>query len=280
MTTRGEELVERPASEEQWHLEDEIDFFTRSLADLDAELAAGDLSQEDHDLLHRRDQAKLDELRQRLLESPAPEPALVRAPPAAKTRSISLRGRRARWLAALGAAALAAGIVLLVIQIASPRLPGESDSGTVQENSAQSIEQSLAQANTLVGENQPIEALHVLRGVLASDPHQPTALAETGEIEWQLGYSQHQAVLMKDGAAAVDQSLLADPNLAIGHLFLGIIRLEQDHLPAQAVGAFAKFLAESPPAPLLAQAAPTISQAYHQAGQPVPAAVKAAISGG
>jgi negative regulator of sigma E activity len=280
VTTREEERGPTPDTEERWHLLDEIDFFTRSLQDLDAELAAGDLSSADHDLLHRRDEAKLEELRRRLEESIEPEPVLAAPVEEPASKPVKVRSRRAKWAAAIGAAAVAAGVVLLVIQIASPRLPGQSDSGTVQENATQAIEQSLSQANTLVGENQPIEALHVLQGVLATDPHQPTALAEAGEIEWQLGYSEHQATLMRDGRKSVNESLQADPNLALGHLFLGIILLEQDHQPAEAVGAFAKFLNESPPTPLLEQAAPTINQAYGEAGRAVPAAVQAALAAG
>jgi hypothetical protein len=277
MSARGEDVVDQTsATDARWHLHDEIDFFTRSLADLDAELAAGDLSQADHDLLRHRDQAKLDELRRRLDESRA----IDEATPAVAEVPRRQRSRRTRVVALLGAAALIAGVVLLVVELASPRLPGQSDSGTVQQNSTQAIEQALTQANTLLGENQPVEALHVLRILLASFPDQPTALAEAGEIEWELGYSQHQALLMKDGRTSIDRSLAADPTLAIGHLFLGIILFEQHHQAAQAVQAFSKFLAEAPPAPLLSQAAPTITEAYNQAGLPVPAQVKAALPAG
>lgn len=285
---------------DRWRLLDEREFLTRSLADAEEEHGAGDLATADYEALRRRDEARLAAVEARLAES-APEAAvdgtgagkgaagpapMEAAPDAALTGPKSRakgsptppsrrRVRRNRLLAVVGVAAVVAAIVLLVIDLASPRLPGQPITGSVTLNSAKQVEEQLAQAADLVNEGTARStdlALAVYREILSEDPHQPQALAETGWIEWQGGRAEHDTTLESAGRSLVEESIAVEHDDYAAHLYLGTIELEGGD-PTGAVAQYTTFLAEDPPSSVLATAASLVRQAFTEAGRPVPGAL-------
>ncbi|HLH47068.1 MAG TPA: hypothetical protein VKV25_07915 [Acidimicrobiales bacterium] len=288
-----------PAPEgDRWRLEDQRQFLIRSLRDAELEHDAGDLSDADFDLLCRRDEARLaavEEELARLDREAAAVPGLATAAPgadgkAARPEAVPERRRaaagaedgapqlsdrvprprnrrRRRWLAVVGAVSLAAGVVLLVVHLTAPRLLGETGDGSVQLDPAQTVHRQLDQAAALVSRGSVAEGLDLYLQVLQEDPRQPTALAEAGYLEWE--YSANARV-RDAGRALVERSIAVQPGNYAAHLFLGVIELVQDANAAGATDQFTLFLAEHPPASLVAQAAPTIRRAFEAAKRPVP----------
>jgi hypothetical protein len=195
------------------------------------------------------------------------------SPGATKQRT---RRRRRNLLGVIGVLAIAAALVVLVVALVSPRLPGESSSGSVNLSPSQEVERQLEQAATLVNQGKLANALTVYQIVLREDPHQPQALAESGWIEYESGVTTGSSSLIAKGRASVEASVRAQPDGYAGHLYLGTIDLQQDHDPAAAVGQYQLFLSEDPPASLISQAATFLRQAYTEDGQPVPSQVPAA----
>jgi hypothetical protein len=266
----------------RWRLEDQRDFLVRSLADLRAEHQAGDLESRDYRALLARDEGRLaaveDELRvlARDENSAAARPAAGgpggRTEPAGATAT----KRHPAWLAVVATVALTAGATLLVVHLASPRLPGQPETGGASLSLAKQIQTQLAQASILVEEGTSTsldQALALYREVLAEDPAQPQALAETGYLEWEAGFVGADPKLEAAGRASVERSLKVEPKDYAAHLFLGTIELKGDKDPTAAVAQFELFLSEHPPEAQIASAAPLIETAFGDLGQPVPAGV-------
>jgi len=270
---------ERSADEQRWRLEDQRDFLVRSLADLRAERDAGDMQARDYEALAGRDEQRLAEVEAELtrLEERRPEAPVVEPDGASPPQRITRRRRG--WLAVVAVVALSAGTTLLVIHLASPRLPGQPLTGSTAQNLAQRVQTQLAQATVLVdlGTSASLaEALSLYKTVLAEDPNQPQALAETGYLEWEAGHAGGNLALENHGRALVERSLKVQRNDFGAHLFLGTIDLEQGHDAAAAVVQYRAFLAEHPPSAQVTQAAPLIRKAFSEAGQSLPSTVPAA----
>jgi tetratricopeptide (TPR) repeat protein len=284
------------AAEDRWHLEDRRDFLRRSLADADREHDAGDLSDDDYVVLRRRDERLLADVEASLTalgddrSSPSPSPSPSPASESPMTRSpwpglVPLvvdeddeprpRRHRRTWLAVVGTLAIVAGVVLLVVHLTSPRLPGETATGSITLSHSQQIQEQLAEATTLVQKNELVAALGVYKQVLSETPHQPQALAEWGWLEWQAAQTAGNLTLAAEGRSAVAESVKVDPSLYAGYLYLGTILLAQKQ-PAAAVAEYQKFLANHPPKAWITNAAPSIAKAFSEAHQPLPAGVKPA----
>jgi len=277
--TQSDDESARSTDAQRWRLEDQRDFLVRSLADLRAERDAGDMGARDYEALAGRDEQRLAEVEAEIarLEERRPVPPVAEpdgTPPPERTKR-----RRRGWLAVVAVVALSAGTTLLVVHLASPRLPGQPETGSASQNVAQRVQTQLAQATVLVdlGTSTSLaEALALYKTVLTEDPNQPQALAETGYLEWEAGRADGNITLQNQGRALVERSLKVLQNDFGAHLFLGTIDLEQGNDPAAAVVQYRAFLAEHPPSAQVAQAAPLIRKAFSEAGQPIPSSVPAA----
>jgi tetratricopeptide (TPR) repeat protein len=269
--------------DERWRLQDEREFLERSLRDARLELEAGDLSEADFAILSARDHARLAEVRSSIDEldrAAAIAKATARSAgkaeqPAATAAEDEVPRSRRRWLLVLGAAAIAAGVVVLVIHLTTERQPGQPSSGNVALNPTQSEQQQLVQAATQVQQGDVVDALRLYRQILATDPSQPEALAESGWLEWESGRQAKDADTTAKGRALVQRAVDTAPSFYAGHLFLGTILLEEDNNPAGAVAQYQQFLAASPPAADIASAAPFLRAAFQAAGVPLPPQVPA-----
>jgi tetratricopeptide (TPR) repeat protein len=280
------------AGEERWVLNDQRDFLLRSIADAHSEHHAGDLSDADFSLLVARDRRRLAEVELALGElappppsppPPPPSPPPPSAPtvtaPGGPTPPLADAPKMSRWrlIGILSCCALIViGVLILVDHALSFRLPGQAISGGITQTRAQLIEQQLAQAATLYSGGQTAQALTLYEKVLSEDPTDPTALAQSGWLEWNAGASDRQRSLETLGRRVEGQAIRVAPNFYGGHLYLGLILLYQDNNPKGAVVQFNKFLADAPPLAQVQAAASKIKDAYSAAGLPIPAALTAA----
>ena len=249
----------------------EREFLRRSLADARREHDAGDLSDEDYQLLRQRDQRRLDEVEHTLAEG-SPDPAPAPRRPAARRA----RRRRANGYGIVGAVLLVAGAVVLVLHLTSTRLPGQVATGNLQLNQAQQISEELSQAADLLGAGQQSEAVQLYTAVLGQDPADPQALAQLGWLTYEQGVFDRRPSYVATGRSLLQRALSVDPRFGPAHLYDGVILLEQDHDANGAVAQFERFLQEQPSKQNLANGAPFIRQAFTEVGRPVPAQVPAA----
>jgi tetratricopeptide (TPR) repeat protein len=271
------------AGDDRWYLNDQRDFLLRSIADAHSEHDAGDLSDADFSLLVARDRRRLADVELALGElappPPAPPPSPAPdAPPGGPTSPPADAPRTSRWrlVGILSSCALiVVGVLILVDHSISSRLPGQAVSGGITQTRAQLIEQQLAQAATLYSGGQTAQALTLYEKVLSEDPTDPTALAQSGWLEWNAGASDKERSLETLGRRVEEETIRVAPNFYGGHLYLGLILLYQDNNPNAAVVQFNKFLADAPPLAQVSAAAPKIKDAYTAAGLPIPAALTA-----
>ncbi|HEY2215663.1 MAG TPA: hypothetical protein VGH31_11440 [Acidimicrobiales bacterium] len=279
--TSETETPEQPSGsdtgDERWFLVDEQEFLQRSIEDADRELSAGDLTEADHAVLTQRDRQRLAEVTAALAElGPTPE-----VPPSVfDVDDEPEEGFRRRDWRRVGIVAscflIIAGIVILVDHALSPRLPGQSSSGSVSLPKAQLIEQQLEQAGSLANGGQPVQALKLYQRVLSEDPNDPNALSAAGWLEWNYGTAGHNPTLQKDGRQSEEKAIKVAPTLYAGHFFLGLILYNQDDNAKAAVVQFNNFLADHPPAAEVTSVAKLAAGAYKQAGVAVPAQFAAA----
>ena len=199
-------------------------FLARSLADLDAERAAGDISEEDYLDLRARYEAALAE---------HDGSGRDRAP---EIGARSRRGRGVRAVAVVTAVAmLAVGAGALVARSAGERLPGETLTGDVELGA----EDRLAQAQALVERGDALEAIKLYDQILRDDPRHPAALAQRG---WLL----RGAGLIDEGLEYVERAIAADPDYAEAYFFRGMIRWRDKGDPAAGVADLRQFLSLTP----------------------------------
>ncbi|HEY6474247.1 MAG TPA: hypothetical protein VIY26_15245, partial [Acidimicrobiales bacterium] len=145
--------------DERWYLADEEDFLRRSLDDARREHEAGDLSDEDYDLLVARDSARLVQVQAELVALGPAETAEAGSPASStpdgadeEDQTASTRPPMALWRK-VGIAAssllIVAGVVILVVHFVQAREPGQASSGSISVPQAQQIEEQLSEANSL-----------------------------------------------------------------------------------------------------------------------------------
>ncbi len=239
------EPTDAPPDRPRSVLEEEREFFLRSLHDLEAERAAGDIDETDFAALRDDYTVRAAEvLRQldALGAMPTPEPP----PPARRSRgrgaragiapagSGRTRGRPtlarstlARPTLALGALAVVlvlGGITWAVSAAAGVRLPGDGVSGG---SSASRIQGLLLQAQTAVGNSQPVAAVKAYETVIAADPTNAEALTGEGLVLVQTGRTSGRADLVDLGEARLARAEKVAPTYAPAFGNLGEILFSQ-----------------------------------------------------
>lgn len=225
----------RPDPDAQAELEEQRAFLLRSLEDLDAERAAGDLDAADYQALKDDYTARAADVLRALEEGRAPRSGSVARPP----------GRRI--LAGLVVVAMAATAGLSVAAFSGTRQAGDTITGNIRETTSS----RLGDAAALVGQGDVTEALRVYDQVLAEDPENLEALSERGLLLVTLGASTERSVLSEQGRSSIDQALALDPDNSRALFYLGLSRrLAGDD--AGAAEAFTAALATDPPPALRA----------------------------
>jgi hypothetical protein len=249
-------------------LEDERTFLLRSIEDLDEERAAGDLSDEDHAALRDRYTVRAAEVL-RALEARSE----VEVPPSAPGPSTTPRPRLRRprrVLLVTGVIALVAAVsATVVLTQTGVRLPGDTSSGSVSLGRADLLRRTLTQAETLEARGDVAGALRLFHQVLAADPVQVDALAESGWLEFEAGVNARNGTVIAHAQRLEEQAANVDPGAYAPHLYLGSILLaEGDATGAQ--GQYRLFLAGHPPIAQVRAAASFIDRAFAATGQTPP----------
>ncbi|MHB8681264.1 MAG: hypothetical protein ACYDA2_04110 [Acidimicrobiales bacterium] len=245
-------------------LEEERDFLLRSLTDLDAERAAGDISDTDYRALRDRYTARAASLTRTLRARSADLSPTVAAP--APERTPRRRSRRLVWGAVVLFAAAAA---VLVAGELSKRLPGQPATGSVRLDPTRSEQQSLAQAQALEQQGDEAGALSLYQQILRRDPGQEQALAESGWLEFEAGVAAKNATLLGVGQRDEQAAERADGADYAPHLYLASMALVEGEA-ATAVAEYDLFLADGPPTTVVQSAWPYIVRAFDSAGRTPP----------
>lgn len=288
-------------------LEGQRAFLSRSLADAEAEHRAGDLSDADHAALVERDTARLAAV-DACLEALASGAPGVTAPeagvatpgsaadavgpcaevggrsttpvgagrrPAGPRPAARRRPRRQRVLLGGAVTAFAAAAALGVSLVATHRLPGQTVSGSISLSHQQQLVEQLDQAASEENAGHFGLATQLYQKVLAADPTNEVALAQLGWLEYQTGVAGSDPSLAASGQAKLERAVSLVPADYAAHLYLGTVLAARRGEAKAAVAQFGDFLADHPPASVVAEAAPVLRRAYASAGAPLPASVPA-----
>lgn len=223
-------------------LESERDFLLRSIRDLDAELAEGNLGEDDYRALREQYTARTAAVLRALAHpggAEVEEAADDAVPPSRRWRAVA-------GVAVVLVVAVVAGVV--VSTSAGERLPGDQISGSVTEGANAKV----ARAQQLVGEGEALEAVKLYDEVLEEDPEHPVALAQRG---WLIS----RAGLLDEGLAYVDRAIESEPRYAEARFFRAMILRDQGHLEAAAAELRA-LLALNPPDEVAAFAEDVLAQ--------------------
>jgi len=195
--------------------EEEVAFLRRSLADLEAEFAAGDLDAEDHARLRDEYTTRLARaLRGEEVDGPGPG-----SESGAGTGQFGRSGGR-RWLrpAAWGlfVVALAVAAGLLVARSSGSRTTGQALTGEIREPTSQRLDQclQLSQGTDVVG------AVKCYDEVLKDQPSSVEALTYRG---WTLARTGVPA-LLQVASGNLDQAVSLDPSYADARVFRAVVR--------------------------------------------------------
>jgi tetratricopeptide (TPR) repeat protein len=256
-------------------LEDERTFLLRSLADLDREHDAGDLSDEDHAVLRDGYTARTAEV---LKSLDGAKDGGTTTTPEPRARRVPAPRRRLLITAGL-VVAVVGGALASVLAHVGPRLPGESVTGSVTLTASQQAARTLVQAETDESHGDAADAVKQYQSVLRQEPTQEQALAELGWLEYEAGAQARASTLLSLGEAEEQKAEGVDPSDFAPHLYLGSMLLAQGD-PAGAVDQYRQFLADHPPRAKVIAAAPFITQAFSAAHQTPPALPLAAATKG
>ena len=205
-------------------LEEQRDFLFRSLDDLEAERAAGDIEEPDYRTLRDDYTARAAEVLRAIDAG--------KATLAEQRRPIS-RGRIVAGVALVALLAVGAGV--LVAQSSGDRLAGDTITGDIRETNTQ----RLAEAGQLFQQGEALEAIKKYDEVLASDPDNREALAYRGWLVFLAG-------LEEEGLEYIDRAIAVDPEYPDPRFFRGFILRRQGRLDGALVELRA-FLENDPP---------------------------------
>lgn len=180
----------------------EREFLERSLADLDRELAAGDLTEADH----RRLRADYE----RRLRGEAPPPK----PPARPGFVVAA-------VAFVAVVAVAAGV--LVAQAAGRRDPGENITGGVAaapQAPATTLPDDLARCTTLTEGGAAIDCF---MAYTSANPDDPQGYVQFGLFSITAGIQGESEELLDAGQRFLEQALALDPDDPVARVYLAVV---------------------------------------------------------
>ena len=199
-------------------LEEERDFLARSLRDLDEELAAGDLSPEDHATL--RDDYVVRTAA--VLRSIEDQQSL-------RSRGAAIRRGPGRWLVGAAVLLFAVGAGLLVARLAGTRTSVGGLTGDIRASTRQELAGCLELASAAMREGSGatassasaplLEAVKCYSEVLTRSPGNAEALTYRGWLLVRTGTPQ----LQQQAAADLDAAVAADPTYPDARAFRAIV---------------------------------------------------------
>lgn len=234
-------------------LEAERAFFLRSIEDLDAEHAAGDLADDDYATLRDDYVARAAATIRALQPRSSPENGSVSHSVPAESATSWRKG--VFVVASCVLVAAVAGVALA--NAAGSRRAGDALTGSLPTTTADRLQR----AAQLVGEGKAVEAVKLYDEILEDDPEQPVALAYRGWIVRLAG-------LKDEGLSYVDRAVQADPSYPDAHFFRGMMLWQDKRDPAAAVAEFRLFLSNRPPPAMVSLVEDALARASAEAGIP------------
>lgn len=275
-------------------LVDEREFLRRSLADLEAERAAGELAAADYEQLRARYEARVAEVEEALGGTSARGAAMPAGSAAAPVSTSALeaeadgpgRARPGRLAAGLRRHRSAVGWTAVGCFVAAAALLGLALGGVAPFASSGGlplqvrIRTELAEAAALAENHNVLEAVAVYDKVLALDPRQPEALAEGGWLVRLAGLSSHRASLVRGGDNEIAEAVVVAPSLAVPRAYEATALLEDDHQPAAAAAELVAMLGDHPSHQLVSSVRGVAVRAFAAAHRSLPAAFRFGTSAG
>ena len=255
--------------DEHARLDGERGFLLAPIGDLEAERAAGDLTEDDYLALRAGyERRAVDVLAALAADEPEPEED---TDPVGAPTSTSRRRRARRALVAFAVAGAALGAGLIVDGSAGNRLPSQTITGSVPP----AIGNELVDAQADLVKGDELQALKLFEAVLAAQPNEPEALAYSGWIVANAGEASKNRTLLARGIASIQAAEHADPSYPDPHLLLGLVRLGTGD-PTGAISELRRYLALGPPAADAKAARSALAKAEAEAtstptGAPAPA---------
>ncbi|HET9690981.1 MAG TPA: hypothetical protein VFP61_07495 [Acidimicrobiales bacterium] len=218
-------------------------FLQRSLADLDVEHDAGDLSDRDWRELRASYAARLAALDAPVVAAgevtpgaPADDRSGGRPAAGAEPR---LRRRRKLVAAVAAAVVVAAGLGGLALRSSGSRLPSGVATGSAV--GAERTAQLLAAGAAASAKGDGVAAIKDYAAVLATDPNQPVALTQEG---WILAQTQ-QPNLLRQGIGLLDRAVQTSPDYPPARVYRGVAYLSEADF-ADAAGDLQWYLGHDP----------------------------------
>lgn len=230
----------------------ERDFLLRSLADLEAEHAAGELT--DGRFAELRDQYTVQAATVlRAIDRCGRAPQLVGGDP--ETAPQPLRRGRRLALAAVAAALLVAVGGGLLVRSLGDRQPGQTITGNAQSATTDldqlaraarqrpdDVDAQVAYASALMQAGEAVDALRAFDAAAAIDPSAPGPKAYSGWLVYLAG-------LTDEALSRIDAAIAADADYPDARFFRGMVLLRGRDDRAGAVAEFRRFLELAPPGP-------------------------------
>jgi tetratricopeptide (TPR) repeat protein len=227
-------------------LEEERKFLLRSLDDLEREHDAGDIDEADYHTL------KDDYTRRAVTVLKA-----IEAGRASFSDQPHDRKRTVLVVALVALVAVLGGVAMA--RAAGLRLPGQSATGTISQNS----NDLLVEARGLLAAGKAIDAIKIYDQVLTLQPDNPEALAYRGWLLYQTGDPE----LLAEGKQLIANAVAADAQYPDAHFFLGFVRRQDGDLQG-ALTEWDAYLALDPPADAAQAVRQSADQVRAQLGLP------------
>jgi cytochrome c-type biogenesis protein CcmH/NrfG len=146
-----------------------------------------------------------------------------------------------------------AGAVVLAAQ---PRQPGNSDTGSISGSVAQQVSRLLSQAEIDQALGNVVNALIAYNEVLALEPRNPEALAQSGWLDFTAGSASKNLDTVRTGVRRLALAVRVAPTDPSARLYYAIAAASTPGSRAVAVAQMRIFLALRPNAHLMAIARP------------------------
>lgn len=232
-------------------LEEERDFLLRSIDDLEAEWAAGDIDEADYEALRDDYTARAAKVLRRLDGRRSPgsgKPASTARQASTSTSSAVERAvaaqafrRRVRWgLAIAGSVVLAVLAGFLVMRSSGERLPNQAATGNVPQTPLDQAE-ALDEAG-----KDPVAALKAYDALLATEPNNVEGLAREGWLLARLGKQTNQPTLLTRAGTLLDKSVSLQPDYPPARAWRGLLNQFRGE-NAKAVCDLQAYLSLAPP---------------------------------
>lgn len=235
-------------------LEEERDFFLRSLRDLEAEHTAGDIDDTDYRSLRTDYTARAAAVLRRLRQLDEPAPAPPPAPIPSADRGRWWRRPRRVVLVGTALAAVVAGGTWVLASSTANRQPGGAVTG--QAVGPEKVAALLQSSQKAAARGDGVGALRDLDAILAENPNQVQALAAKGWILVQT----RQPNLAAQGIGLLGRAVDLDPTYPVARLYRGVAYLASAN-PAAAAPDLQWYLDHAPDPALVGKVRQALAQA-------------------